>query len=62
MQPIIESSVVFPLPDGPMSSRTSLRYTSRSTPLKARTAAAPDPKIFATALTDATGSPLEFKI
>jgi hypothetical protein len=32
MQPMIESNVVLPLPEGPMSSTTSPGKTSRSTP------------------------------
>ena len=37
MHPMIESSVVFPLPDGPINSSTSPLQTSRSTASKAET-------------------------
>jgi hypothetical protein len=41
MQPMMESSVVLPLPEGPISSTISPGWTSMSTPRKAGTPAAP---------------------
>src|SRR3954468_4339611 len=43
MAPMIDSSVVLPLPDGPIITRTSPRRTSRSTSSRACTAVSPAP-------------------
>jgi hypothetical protein len=56
MQPMIESNVVFPLPEGPISSNTSPRKTSKSTPFNARTAATPEPNTLSMDVTEAIGS------
>src|SRR6266567_4594300 len=46
MAPSIESSVVFPLPDGPIMRTTSPAPTSRPTSRTARTCTSPSPKVF----------------
>jgi hypothetical protein len=43
MQPMMETSVVLPLPEGPISSITSPLATSRSTRSSARNAEGPSP-------------------
>ncbi len=48
MQPRIDSSVVLPLPDGPISSVSSPCTSDRSTPLSATTIPAPLPSSFTT--------------
>ena len=45
MQPRIDSSVVLPLPDGPISNVSSPPLSDRSTPLSARICAAPTAEI-----------------
>src|SRR5262249_29419628 len=64
MQPMIDSSVVFPLPDGPISNTTSPFETSRLTPCSTGTQFAPSLNIFVTPRTEiaaviALSSPFE---
>src|SRR5262245_23807554 len=56
MQPRMESSVVLPLPDGPMSKVSSPGIRSRLTPFRACTLAAPSPRYFTTPLASSMGS------
>ena len=44
MQPMMDKSVVLPLPEGPMNRTTSPGMTSRLTSLRATVSAAPRPK------------------
>ena len=54
MQPRMESSVVLPLPDGPISSVSSPPLSARSTPFSARICAAPWPRSLATPVASIT--------
>jgi hypothetical protein len=56
MQPRIESSVVLPLPEGPISSVSSPPVTARLTPLSACTRPAPSPRYFTVSMASITGS------
>ncbi len=56
MQPRMESSVVLPLPDGPISSVSSPPVTARLTPLSACTRPAPSPRNFTVSMASITGS------
>jgi hypothetical protein len=56
MQPSTESSVVLPLPDGPISSANSPLCSVRSTPLSACTFPAPSPRNLTTPRASMTGS------
>ena len=56
MQPRMESSVVLPLPDGPISSVSSPPVTARLTPLSACTRPAPSPRNFTASMASITGS------
>ena len=56
MQPRIDSSVVLPLPDGPISSVSSPGTSVRLTPLRARTLPAPEPSSLTMSMASRTGS------
>ena len=56
MQPRIDSSVVLPLPEGPISSVSSPGMSSRLTPFKALTSAAPLPSTLTMLLASRMGS------
>jgi hypothetical protein len=56
MQPSTESSVVLPLPEGPISSASSPLRSVRSTPLSACTFPAPSPRNLTTPRASMTGS------
>jgi hypothetical protein len=56
MHPSIESSVVLPLPEGPISSASSPPLSEKLTPLSACTRPAPRPSVFAMSIASITGS------
>src|SRR5258706_10355594 len=56
MQPRIDSSVVLPLPEGPISRVSSPGISSRLTPLRALTSAAPVPSTLTMLLASRMGS------
>ena len=56
MQPRIDSNVVLPLPDGPISSVSSPGINERLAPLTARTLPAPEPRSLTMSMASRTGA------